>query len=247
MAGLGLELRIIVLLEECTVLVVCTLYVASGATCVYVLSSTLARVLSWLSTDQPSSLDGVILSLSAVWQASAREIKLVETGRILANNKELSFGNVIDIIVDLQCVGDGDEPSDWFRRFPFIRQLPRPLDPTVTSYDRSSGFLRLLSPFLQDQDNIDMGLISIQCVRDSRAASVDFRPGERLQPLLHLPSPIVPSRHLPLYFPFSTSLFLSKKKSRVCSSTTPSLPRSPLSRPCPRGVPTSSLTSLPPL
>ena len=146
--------------------------------------------LSWLSTDLPSSLDGVILSLSAVWQASAREIKLVETGRILDNNDELSFGNVIDIIVDLQCVGDGEGNSDWFRRFPHILQLPRPLDPTVTSYGRSSGFLRLLSPFLQDQENIVLGLISIQCVRLRRAASVDFRPGERLQPLLHLPSPI---------------------------------------------------------
>ena len=142
--------------------------------------------LSWLSINQPSSLDGVILSPSAVWQALAREIELVETGRILDNNEELSFGTVSDIIVDLQCVGDGEENSDWFRRFPFILELAEPLDPTETSYDPSSGFLRLLSPFLQDQDNLDLGLISIQCVRLIRPASVDFRPGERLQPLLHL-------------------------------------------------------------
>ena len=127
-----------------------------------------------------------MLSPSAVWQASAREIVLVECGRVLANNEELSVGDASDIIVDLQCVGTGVGNSDWFRRFPFVLQLPQPLEPTATSYDPSSGFLRLLSSFLQDPDNIDLGFVAIQCVRLVRAAAVDFRPGERLGVLLHV-------------------------------------------------------------
>ena len=92
----------------------------------------------------------------------------------------LSVGDASDIIVDLQCVGTGVGNSNWFLRFPLVLELPQPLEPTATSYDLSSGFLRLLSSFLQDPDNIDFGVVAIQCVRLSRPASVDFRPGERL-------------------------------------------------------------------
>ena len=111
----------------------------------------------------------------------AAEIVLVETGEVLPSSPipRFTFGNASDLFVDFQCNGDGDGDAEWVRRLPERQSLPDDFDLTVTSFDESSGYLRLFSEYVQDEENQVQGnVVSIECSRDGRN-SVNFEAGKR--------------------------------------------------------------------
>ena len=109
----------------------------------------------------------------------ATNITLVETGEVLPHNPvpRFTFGNASDLFVDFQCNGDG--PALWRRRLPQSQSLPDDFDQTVTSFDETSGYLRLFSEYVQDEENqVSGNVVSIQCLRDGRASLVNFEAGK---------------------------------------------------------------------
>ena len=104
----------------------------------------------------------------------AREIVLVETGEVLPRSpvRRFTFGNASDLFVDFLCNGEG--PAIWRRRVP-RESLPDNFDLTVTSFDETSGYLRLFSEYVQDEENV----VSIQCLRDGGNSQVNFEAGKR--------------------------------------------------------------------
>ena len=120
----------------------------------------------------------------------ATNITLVETGEVLPRNpvRRFTFGNASDLFVDFQCNGDG--PALWRGRLPQSQflSLPDDFDQTVTSFDETSGYLRLFSEYVQDENNNFQGnVVSIQCLRDGRNSVVNFEAGKRWPEL-----PLVP-------------------------------------------------------
>ena len=111
----------------------------------------------------------------------ASEIVLVETGAVLPLSPvpRFTFGNASDLFVDFQCNGEG--PALWRRRVPLPREsVPDNFDLTVTSFDETSGYLRLFSEYVQDEENQVQGnVVSIQCLRDGRSSVVNFEAGKR--------------------------------------------------------------------
>ena len=103
----------------------------------------------------------------------------METGAVLPRSPvpQFTFGNASDLFADFLCNGEG--PALWRRREP-RQSLPDDFDLTVTSFDKTSGYLRLFSEYVQDEENqVEENVVSIQCLRDGRNSQVNFEAGKR--------------------------------------------------------------------
>lgn len=75
----------------------------------------------------------------------------------------VSIGNASDVFVDVQCLlGDGGTEWQWHIFPSFTPTLPTNLNPSTTSYNESSGLLRVFTSFIEEygQD----GRLSLQCL-----------------------------------------------------------------------------------
>jgi hypothetical protein len=140
------------------------------------------------------------------------EIEVVETGQVFTGIAEFSVGSASDVLLDFQC--NGSEPAIslfWFKtRPPEFEQIRKPFDQTTTSYDPSSGLLRLYSEFLDDPAIISSGFVRLQCFRNSNSVDFDLRP--------------VPTLFFTGAFPASVGP--SEDIVSLCSSLLPDLPAS---------------------
>ena len=124
-----------------------------------------------------SCIDCDYISSTVTWVRAA-EVVLVETGAVLPGVARFTFGNASDLFVDFQCIGD--QPALWRSRLQESQPLPDDFDQTVTSFDETSGYLRLFSEYVQDENNHFQGnIVSIQCLRDNRNSMVNLEAGKR--------------------------------------------------------------------
>lgn len=75
----------------------------------------------------------------------------------------ISIGNVSDMFVDVQCTLMEDDVTRWeWHVLPFFTPtLPRSLSPLTTSYNESSGLLRVFASFIREHGND--GMLSLLC------------------------------------------------------------------------------------
>ena len=96
-------------------------------------------------------------SLSLASQSQDFDYILEESGTII------SIGNASDVFVDVQCLlEDGGTIWQWHIFPSFTPILPTNLNPPTTSYNESSGLLRVFTSFIEEygQD----GRLNLQCL-----------------------------------------------------------------------------------
>ena len=84
-----------------------------------------------------------------------------------------SVGNANDVFIDVQCISDEGTLRQWLP-FPDTLNLPSPLDPTNTSYNKEDGVLRVFSYFIQEHKS-NNGVLNFQCVTDSSTQVIGFK------------------------------------------------------------------------
>ena len=110
---------------------------------------------------------------SAVPYVRSQQVELVENGRRFTV-AAFTVGNSSDLFVEFRCLG-AQPVASWTRAF--RDGLPQPLDPRTTSYDPSSGVVRIFSK--------NPANMMLRCFRDGPGFGVvELSPGIELS--LHL-------------------------------------------------------------